>query len=203
MWATAGGIHSQCHGARDPATAEEHVGMAANRMGSWVTTGYDALTGLPDRTGFAERTRGLLRTCPPDALVGLCCLDVGSPMPVDDRVLIATAERLSGLTRDVDLLARVGVEEFALLTIGTDLLPGAATEIASHALHLLARPFQIGQHDVAVCTRISVVERVAAETSPEDLMDAADHGMRQARSRHRADWMAVDLDRACAVVRIR
>jgi hypothetical protein len=47
-----------------------------------------------------------------------------------------------------------------------------------------------------------VVERVAAETTYEELLHAAELRMRHGRSGPRAGWIAVDLDHATAMVRV-
>ncbi len=168
-----------------------------------VTAGRDPLTGLPDRTGFAERAGHLLRTAVPEALVGLCYLDLGAPGVLPDPVTLAVAGRLSTLAAHGNVLARLGRDEFVLLIAGRELIPGAIAELGGRVLQVLTAPFPVGGHEVSVSARISVVERAAGETTHEDLMNAADRGMRQARARHLAHWMAVDLDRACALVRMR
>jgi hypothetical protein len=85
---------------------------------------------------------------------------------------------------------------------GPELLPGAAARLASQVFHLLVPPFPIGGRDVAVAADIGVVERVAAETTYEELLHAAELRTRHGRSGPRAGWIAVDLDHATAMVRV-
>ena len=67
-----------------------------------------------------------------------------------------------------------------------------------------ARRLVAGGHEVTVCAGIGVVERLVGETTYEDLLScAADLRVRQAKVGDRSRWMAVDLDRACALVRTR
>lgn len=171
-------------------------------LGSPVPAGYDRLTGLPDRTGFAARTRDVLGATPSHALVGLCYLDLG-PTALPAPATVAVARRLSDLAGEDGVLARVADAGFALLIAGAHLLPGAVAELGGQVWQALAPPFPAGGPEVTGSARVSVVERMAGETTHEDLMDAADRGMRHAGVRHRACWMAVDLDRACALVRMR
>jgi diguanylate cyclase (GGDEF)-like protein len=166
--------------------------------------GYDPVTGLPNRYGFAELARDLVAAARPDALVGLCYLDLEPTGPVDDRLIVALAQRLGpGLDRSDTLLARFGHHEFAVLVSGPELLPGAAARVAGDLLHLLATPFPTGGRELAVAANIGVVERVAAETTYEDLLHAVDLRMRQGRTSPQAGWIAVDLDHAKAMVRVR
>jgi diguanylate cyclase (GGDEF)-like protein/PAS domain S-box-containing protein len=172
---------------------------------------HDPLTGLPNRALFAERVTRLLRTSPPDALVGLCFLDLDSfkavndqvGYPVGDRLLVAVAQRLDrSLLPHGNLLARLGGDEFVILVTGPGLVPGAAAEVAAQVMQLLADPFRVGEHELKVSASISVVERRAADTTYEDLLRAATLRIRRAKASGRARWIAVDLDRACAAVRM-
>jgi diguanylate cyclase (GGDEF)-like protein len=193
--------------------------MAPGEVESLVTgasdAGYralhDPITGLANGVLFAERVDHLLRTSAPDARLGLCFLELDSISddercghPVPDPLLVAVAERLDhGLTRAGRLLARLGRTEFVILVTGPGLIPGAVVEVAGQVLQLLAAPFRVGEHEMRVLASIGVVERTVADTSRADLLHAADLGMRRARTGDRAHWIAVDLDRARAVVRTR
>jgi GGDEF domain-containing protein len=81
-------------------------------------------------------------------------------------------------------------------------VPGAAAEVAGQVVQLFAAPFRVGEHELTVSASIGVVERRAADTTYDDLVHAADLRMRQAKARGLASWIAVDLDRACAAVRM-
>jgi diguanylate cyclase (GGDEF)-like protein len=166
---------------------------------------HDPLTGLPNRSMFAERVGDVRRSSPPGALVGLCFLDLDAFKSVNDtlgyavgdRLLVAVAGRLGrGLSAQGHLLARLGGDEFVVLVNGPGLAPGAAAEVAGHLLQVLGAPFLIGEHELRISASIGVVERPAAETSYEDLLRAADQRMRRAKAGGKARWSAVDLDTA-------
>jgi diguanylate cyclase (GGDEF)-like protein len=167
---------------------------------------HDPLTGLPNRSLFADRVDELFRTSPPAALVGLCFLDLDAFKAVNDqlgyavgdRLLVAVAERLRrGLTGQSHLFARLGGDEFVVLVSAAGgIVPGTAARVAGHLLQVLAAPFRLGEHELRISASIGVVERPAAETSYEDLLRAADQRMRRAKATGKARWSAVDLDTA-------
>jgi diguanylate cyclase (GGDEF)-like protein len=164
-------------------------------------------------TLVAERVEELIRTSAPDTLIGLCFLALDSSRsvhdhcehPVDDRLLTAVTQRLDrGLAGPGHLLARAGDEELVILVTGPELAPGAAVQVAGQMVHLLADPFQVGGQELIVSASVGVVERTAAETTCADLLaGAADLRTRMSKAGDRGRWMAVDLDRARAVVRMR
>jgi len=170
---------------------------------------YDTLTGLPDRAMFATRVEELLRTSPPDALLGLCIVDfaggTGDVDPAGDGFLLAVARRLCrAVTGPGTLLARLSGTEFVLLVSGPRLLPGATVDVARQVGQLLAAPLPVGGQERTVAASIAVVERQVAETTHTDLLACAAHlKLRQTKAGDRARWMVVDLDRARATVRMR
>ncbi len=166
---------------------------------------HDPLTGLPNRSLFADRVEELFRTSRPGALVGLCFLDLDAFKSVNDklgyavgdRLLVAVAERLNrGLATEGHLLARLGGDEFVVLLNGSGLVQGTAADVAGQLLQMLAAPFAVGEHELRISASIGVVEGVASETTYEDLLRAADQRMRRAKAGGKARWSAVDRDGA-------
>ena len=84
---------------------------------------YDALTGLPNRTFFHDQMDGRWRTMKRGTHVR-CAVrrsrqfkQVNDTLghPAGDALLCAVAERLRGIIRDTDLVARFGGDEFVVL----------------------------------------------------------------------------------------
>ena len=81
---------------------------------------YDALTGLPNRTFFHDQLEGALiaRRTLDSCAVLFIDLDQFKQVndtlghPAGDELLCAVAERLRGIVRDTDLVARFGGDEF-------------------------------------------------------------------------------------------
>jgi diguanylate cyclase (GGDEF)-like protein len=89
----------------------------------------DALTGLLNRRGFDERAAlELARARRDGSPVAIALLDLDHFKRINDewghdtgdRVLVATAELLADVSREIDVVARFGGEEFVVLLPGTD-----------------------------------------------------------------------------------
>ena len=87
---------------------------------------HDTLTGLPNRAGLAEameaRRSGQVALLYLD-LDGFKAVNDTHGHGIGDQLLQAVADRLRGLTRPSDVVARIGGDEFVILT---DDLPGSA-----------------------------------------------------------------------------
>jgi diguanylate cyclase (GGDEF)-like protein/PAS domain S-box-containing protein len=169
---------------------------------------HDPLTGLPNRTLFTDRLAEIFAERAPDARVGLCYLDLDGFKRVNDtlghdigdQLLAAVArrldERLSGPGR---LLARMGGDEFVLLVEPS---PGAeqVAELAQATLDAVSRPFWVDRHRLRVSVSIGVVDRRVDQTSPADLLKAADVTLYRAKSDGRGRWAMYDAERSAREV---
>lgn len=166
----------------------------------------DPLTGLAHRNTFQETLDSTtLRvaggTCPPR--VGILMIDIDGFKQVNDthghlvgdKVLQAVALVLRTYTREDDLPARYGGDEFAVVMLRTTLegLKGAAerlrSEIAKQRVHTDSGPISItasvgGAH----------VAMFETPVSPQELVRAADHGLYAAKQagRDRCDFVVPD-----------
>ena len=67
---------------------------------------------------------------------------------IGDKLLVQVAERLRGAARDIDIVARMGGDEFAIIQPLID-QPQASAKLAERLLHLIKQPFLI---DGVLCT---------------------------------------------------
>jgi diguanylate cyclase (GGDEF)-like protein/PAS domain S-box-containing protein len=125
---------------------------------------YDALTGLPNRTLFADRLRQSLATAKRDkAHIALMFLDLDKFKPVNDTLghdvgdllLNEAAKRMQNCVRESDTVSRVGGDEFVVL------LPAVETEqdamrVAEKILYALNQPFELAGHSIGISASIGV-----------------------------------------------
>jgi diguanylate cyclase (GGDEF)-like protein/PAS domain S-box-containing protein len=99
---------------------------------------------------------------------------------IGDEVLVAVARRLAGITRDADLVARFGGDEFVLLI---QIAAGAEVEQAKQRVRRsLARPVQVEGNAISVRATIgSAIPRPA--DSADDVLERADRDMYAAKER--------------------
>ncbi|AXK36726.1 EAL domain-containing protein [Streptomyces armeniacus] len=150
---------------------------------------HDELTGLPNRTLFAERLERVLAAGEGSGRFGLCYLDIDGFKAVNDslghavgdQLLISVAERLQSCATSPDhLVARIGGDEFvALITdpSGRD----EVTELARQALAALATPITIDGRELSVRASIGIVEGPSGELGPAEVMRSADITMYRAK----------------------
>lgn len=149
----------------------------------------DSLTGLANRRAWDE---ALARECAQSErearslAVLLCDLDCLKEIndqlghPVGDVVLKAVARMLLERSRDGDLVARIGGDEFAVLLPATDLL--GATELAEQLRELIAEEATAAAAIGGVTISIGVADWEGEDDSPETVMLRADRRLYTAKA---------------------
>ncbi len=157
---------------------------------------HDHLTGLPNRSALDERLALVAAGLPEGQHVAVVLVDVdgldvinrGSGHHVGDQLLVEIGRRLGSDVSGIDLVARVGGDEFALISAPfAD--RAAALDRARAVDDLLEQPFDV-EGDLRHI-RCTIGASVAPEhgLDPATLLRAADSALRQARST--ADVIAV------------
>ncbi|MHB8295070.1 MAG: diguanylate cyclase domain-containing protein [Acidimicrobiales bacterium] len=125
---------------------------------------HDSLTGLPNRALLEMRVSQALVSARREGTgTAVLFIDLDEFKAVNDslgheggdRLLVAAVDRLAGCTRERDLLARYGGDEFVLLA------EGLASEVeapvlADRLLGSLAEPIRIGSASVSLCASVGV-----------------------------------------------
>ena len=129
---------------------------------------HDPLTGLGNRTLFANRVDEALAETEEDRIPVVLFLDLDNFKDVNDslghaagdRLLVAVAERVRASIRTDDLAARLGGDEFAiLLADGVDL--AASLAVANRIIESLGITFPIQGQDIKISASIGIAARHA------------------------------------------
>jgi diguanylate cyclase (GGDEF)-like protein/PAS domain S-box-containing protein len=171
---------------------------------------HDSLTGLPNRTLFADRVRMATarRTTQGFAIIyldldGFKLVNDTLGHAAGDHVLIEVARRLERLLRAGDTLARLGGDEFALLCEGVG--EGEAKAIADRVIYALTRPIVVQDREIvqAASIGISLYGPGVRVEEPDEMLGEADMAMYRAKAAGKSryalfeSWMREgDTDRA-------
>jgi len=172
---------------------------------------HDALTGLPNRWLFNDRlTLELARAHRQQQELAVMLLDLDDFKRVNDtlghavgdKLLQDVGKRLTRLVRKSDTIARMGGDEFMLLS----LLPGLrededAARIAQRILNAFQGPFAFDGHQIRITTSIGIAIYPGDGEDADALMKNADIAMYRAKQEGRNNYqrytpaMKVDEDR--------
>lgn len=156
---------------------------------------YDELTGAPTRRLLTDRMELAVqetRRGGPGFAVVFVDVDhfkeINDTMGHDagDDLLRQVADRLRGVVRETDTVARFGGDEFVLLLrdVPVEVVAGR-TESILGAFH---QPFVVGAAPLSVSASIGVAHHPEDGDSPADLIKNADTAMYQAKSAGRRGW---------------
>ncbi|HEY3023810.1 MAG TPA: EAL domain-containing protein [Actinomycetota bacterium] len=185
-------VHGVMFDITDRKNAEEQVAFLAY---------HDNLTGLPNRTMFEELLElGLARARRHDLSVAVLCIDVDDFKLVNeslgyeagDALLRAVADRLREATRETDLVARQGGDEFLLLLAdieggsvpgfeGTDGAILVVESVAARVHESLRAPFNVAGTELYVSASIGISMFPHDADDSSSLLKNADAAMYQSR----------------------
>ncbi len=154
---------------------------------------HDPLTRLPNRVLLHEHVLQSIDRAQRDGqrfavmlinLDGFKAVNDGYGHQFGDQLLVAVAGRLSAHRRANGSLARLGADEFALVSDIAD--PEDAAAIAAHLLQALAVPFLVGDQELRLSSSVGIA-LYPEDAGPDDagsehqLMTHADAAMRHAK----------------------
>ncbi len=154
---------------------------------------HDALTGLPNRTLFADRlNRALAHARRNDLPVAVMFVDLDRFKAVNDsfghragdELLRQAAARLLSCVREEDTVARLGGDEFALLMPHISGIDGAV-RIAERLLAAFGAPMVVAEEQVLITPSIGISLYPQDGTDLEHLIEGADAAMYRAKERGR------------------
>jgi diguanylate cyclase (GGDEF)-like protein/PAS domain S-box-containing protein len=161
---------------------------------------HDVLTGLPSRSLFEEELNGALeRRSDAEGEVAVAFIDLDNFKVINDslghgagdRLLTAAADRLAGVLREGDVVARFGGDEFTLLL--------QAIEDEAHALRICERiaealqpPFVLDGEQRFLTASIGLTVTGPREAGASELLRDADAAMYRAKEQGKSRCSVFD-----------
>ena len=149
---------------------------------------YDPLTGLANRTLFADRLAQALALAERSRHgVALICLDLDRFKSVNDllghpggdQVLVEAGARVRSAIREMDTAARLGGDEFAVIQQVAS--QREAVVVADRLLALLSRPYDVDGHHVTIGASIGIALFPGDGSDSTTLMKNADLALYRAK----------------------
>jgi diguanylate cyclase (GGDEF)-like protein len=150
---------------------------------------HDGLTGLPNRVLLLERLEHAIASVSRRRDMAALLLldldrfkDVNDTLghPAGDRVLKEVAARLSACVREVDTVARIGGDEFAIVQVGIN-EAAEAQQLGRRILELFQAPLELDGHDALVTASIGVALIPTDASVPSKLLQLADIALYRAK----------------------
>jgi diguanylate cyclase (GGDEF)-like protein len=150
---------------------------------------YDALTDLPNRVSFYERTETVLTHLRRSESIAVLSLDLDHfkavndtlGHPIGDLLLQAAAGRMRSCVRAEDFVARLGGDEFAIVQVPSD-EPLDITALAARLIEVVGSPYDIEGHQVVVGASIGIAIAPGDSNEPDVLMKNADLALYRAKA---------------------
>src|ERR1700722_9265456 len=149
---------------------------------------HDSLTDLANRVLLNERLERALVQIDQSEIVAIHHLDLDQfkavndtfGHPVGDKLLKIVADRLRGLVRDTDTIARMGGDEFVIVQAPiAD--PAEATSLAQRIISQLSEPYDIDGHQILIGASIGIAVGPGDGLHPDKLLRNADLALYRAK----------------------
>jgi diguanylate cyclase (GGDEF)-like protein len=150
---------------------------------------HDALTDLANRVLLNERLEHALgRRIHREEMVAVHHLDLDQfkavndtfGHPAGDKLLKIVADRLRGLVRETDTIARMGGDEFVVVQAPVR-DPAEATALAQHIIALMSEPFDLDGHQAVIGASIGIAVGPGDGLRPDRLLRNADLALYRAK----------------------
>ncbi|MDI1263219.1 MAG: PAS-domain containing protein, partial [bacterium] len=156
---------------------------------------HDSLTGLANRVLLNDRLEHALSRIQRGDIVAVHHLDLDQfkavndtfGHPAGDGLLRVVAERLRGLVRESDTIARMGGDEFVIVQAPIA-VPADATALAQRVIKLLSEPYDIDAQQAIIGVSVGVSVGPGDGDSPDKLLRNADLALYRAKSDGRSTF---------------
>ncbi len=158
---------------------------------------HDHLTGLPNRALFRDHlTQALAAANREPQKLAVMMIDVdrfkginhGFGPQAGDQLLQALGDRLAGLVRTADTVARSGDDEFVLLLLGIE-APGHTDRVAERITKALKEPFFLSGHEVRLTVSMGIAVYPDDGEDVDTLLKCADLALCRAKEKGRDSYV--------------
>jgi diguanylate cyclase (GGDEF)-like protein len=161
----------------------------------WYAAHHDALTGLPNRKLFSEQLEQAFKRTRRGETLAVLYLDLDHLKrvndtlghPVGDKLLKGVADRLRGCVREIDLVARLSGDEFAIIQSSLDRASDAA-DLAVRVREAIHAPFDLNGHEVTVDISVGISIAPNDATELNELLKTADIALYEAKNTGRGTY---------------
>jgi diguanylate cyclase (GGDEF)-like protein len=156
---------------------------------------HDVLTDLPNRALLMERLGQAMKRVQRGETVGLHLIDLDHfkavndtlGHPVGDKLLQLVGERLRGVVRGIDTVARTGGDEFAIAQMGLK-QSGDAALLAERVIEALRAPYEIAGRQIVIGASVGIALAPADGESEDDLIRNADLALYRSKADGRCTY---------------
>ena len=149
---------------------------------------HDSLTDLANRVLLNERLEHALGKIQGEDMVAVHHVDLDQfkavndtfGHPAGDKLLKTVADRLRGLVRGTDTIARMGGDEFVI--VQTPLAdPAEATSLAQRIIKVMSEPYDLDDHQAVIGASVGIAVGPGDGLSPDSLLRNADLALYRAK----------------------
>ena len=150
---------------------------------------HDALTDLPNRVLLLEQLNHEIKRVKRGECLAVLCLDLDQFKSVNDalghhigdELLKLVGERLRGCTRELDIVARMGGDEFAIIMTQMEQAADAAT-LSKRIRDSVIKPYQIEGHQIVTDISIGISVAPMDAVDSDELLRNADMALYDAKA---------------------
>src|SRR5450631_3050112 len=149
---------------------------------------HDSLTDLANRVLLNDRLECAIDRINCEEMVAVHHLDLDQfkavndtfGHPAGDKLLTIVADRLRGLVRETDTIARMGGDEFVIVQASIA-EPADATALAQRIIKLMSEPFDIDGHQAVIGASVGIAVGPGDGSSADKLLRNADLALYRAK----------------------
>ena len=161
---------------------------------------HDVLTGLPNRALLMERLAEAMKRVQRGGKVALHLFDLDHfknvndtfGHPVGDKLLQFVSERLKRVVREIDTVARMGGDEFAIIQIGLEQSSDASL-LAKRVIEVVSAPYEISGNQIIVGTSVGIAMAPTDGEAGDDLIRHADLALYRSKAEGRCTYRFFEL----------